>query len=77
MSAVSQQTVTVNPLIALDKISVRIDDRDILKNVDFAFKYSNLEGCFRCWKQAEKSIRSTNIAQINSVGRVQVFIPIR
>ena len=36
MSAVSQQTVTVNPLIALDKISVRIDDRDILKNVDFA-----------------------------------------
>ncbi|MCT8089373.1 metal ABC transporter ATP-binding protein [Acinetobacter sp. C_4_1] len=36
MSAVPQQTVTVNPLIALDKISVRIDDRDILKNVDFA-----------------------------------------
>ena len=36
MSAVSQQTVNPNTLIALDKISVRIDARDILKNVDFA-----------------------------------------
>ena len=36
MSAVSQQIITALPLITLDKISVRIDERDILKNVDFA-----------------------------------------
>ncbi|MBP8028030.1 MAG: ATP-binding cassette domain-containing protein, partial [Acinetobacter sp.] len=35
MSAVSQQIITAQPLIALDKISVRIDEIDILKNVDF------------------------------------------
>lgn len=35
MSAVSQQAITTAPLIALDKIGVRIDERDILKNVDF------------------------------------------
>ena len=35
MSAVSQQAITPSPLIALDKIGVRIDERDILKNVDF------------------------------------------
>lgn len=35
MSAVSPQTVMPSPLISLDKISVRIDDRDILKQIDF------------------------------------------
>lgn len=35
MSAVSQQAITPSPLIALDKIGVRIDERDILKNIDF------------------------------------------
>ena len=31
----SPQTVMPSPLISLDKISVRIDDRDILKQIDF------------------------------------------
>ena len=34
MSAVQQQ-ITTAPLIALRNIQVRIDERDILKNVDF------------------------------------------
>ena len=34
MSAVQQQ-ITTAPLIALHNIQVRIDERDILKNVDF------------------------------------------
>ncbi|MFP6841890.1 MAG: zinc ABC transporter ATP-binding protein ZnuC [Acinetobacter sp.] len=36
MSAVSQQIKNNNTLISLDKISVRLNERDILKNIDFA-----------------------------------------
>lgn len=36
MSAVSQQIKNNNALISLDKISVRLNERDILKNIDFA-----------------------------------------
>lgn len=36
MSAVSQQIKNNNALISLDKISVRLNQRDILKNIDFA-----------------------------------------
>jgi zinc transport system ATP-binding protein len=36
MSAVQQQIIHSPPLIALDQIGVRINDRDILKNIDFA-----------------------------------------
>lgn len=36
MSTVSQQIKNNNALISLDKISVRLNERDILKNIDFA-----------------------------------------
>lgn len=36
MSAVSQQIKNNKALISLDKISVRLNERDILKNIDFA-----------------------------------------
>ena len=36
MSAVSQQIKNNKVLISLDKISVRLNERDILKNIDFA-----------------------------------------
>jgi zinc transport system ATP-binding protein len=36
MSAVSQQIKNNNAVISLDKISVRLNERDILKNIDFA-----------------------------------------
>lgn len=36
MSALRQQTLSPAPLIRLEQIQVRIDERDILKQVDFS-----------------------------------------
>jgi ABC-type Mn/Zn transport systems, ATPase component len=33
---VPQQTLNMKPIVALEHVHVRIDERDILKNVDFA-----------------------------------------
>ena len=37
MSAVLEQSVN-SPLVQLQQINVRIDDRDILKNIDFSLQ---------------------------------------
>ena len=42
MSAVSQQNLTPVPLIQLSKIWVNIDERDILKAIDFSLQENEI-----------------------------------